>query len=78
MLLGIPNYGKNMDIDILNFVIQFAKSHIYDCKKKEMPIELYNFQVYLKPHMVIQEYRCNVYNKTEEFESKWALLADSL
>ena len=78
ILLGIPNYGKNKDIDILNFVILFAKSYIYDCKKKEMPIELYNFQVKLKTHMVIQEYRCKVYNKTEEFESKWAFLPDSL
>ena len=78
ILLGIPNFGKNNDIDILNFVILFAKSYIYDCKKKEMPIDLYNFQVKLKTHMVIQEYRCKVYNKTEEFESKWALLADSL
>ena len=74
----IPNYCKNKDIDILNFVILFAKSYIYDCKKKEMPIDLYNFQVKLKSHMVTQEYRCKVYNKIEEFESKWALLADSL
>ena len=34
ILLGIPNYGKNNDIDILNFVILFAKPYIYDCKKK--------------------------------------------
>ena len=78
ILLGIPNYGKNKDIDILNFVILFGKSYIYDCKKKEMPIDLYNFQVKLKTHMVIQEYRCKVYNKTEEFESKWTLFADGL
>ena len=78
ILLGIPIYGKNKDLDILNFVILFAKSYIYDCKKKEMPIDLYNFQVKLKTHMVIQEYRCKVYNKTEEFESKWVLFADSL
>ena len=72
ILLGIPNYGKNKDIDILNFVILFAKSYIYDCKKNEMVIDLYNF------HMVIQEHICKVYNKTEEFESMWASLADSL
>ena len=68
VLLGITNYCKNKDIDILNFVILFAKSYIYDCKKKEMPIDLYNFQVKLKTHMVIQEYRCKVYNKTEELK----------
>ena len=45
VLLGIPNYCKNKDIDMLNFVILFAKSYIYDCKKREMPIDLYNFQV---------------------------------
>ena len=43
-----------------------------------MSIDLVNFQVKLKTHMVIQEYIWKVYNKTEEFESKWALLADSL
>ena len=41
-----------------------------------MPIDLYNLQVKLKTHMVIQEYRRKVYNKTEAFESKWALPAD--
>ena len=51
---------------------------VHDCKKNEMPINLYSFQVKLKTRMVIQDYRCKVYNKTEAFESKWALLADSL
>ena len=51
---------------------------MYDCKKKVMPIDLYNFQVKLKTHMVIQEYWCKVCNKAEQFESMWALLADSV
>jgi len=32
ILLGIPNYTKNCEIDILNFVILFAKNFIYNCK----------------------------------------------
>ena len=39
ILLGIPNYGKNKDIDILNFVISFAKSYIYSSKGDEMAID---------------------------------------
>ena len=68
ILLGIPNYGKHEGIDILNFVILFAKSYIYDCKKNQTPIDLYNFQVKLKTHMVIQEYRCKVNNKQKSLK----------
>ena len=44
------------DIDTLNFVRLFVKSYIYACKKNELLIDLYNFQVKLKTHMVMQEY----------------------
>ena len=47
ILLGIPNHGKNKAIDILNFVILFAKSYIYNSKKDEMAIDLYTFLVKL-------------------------------
>ena len=43
-----------------------------------MSLDLYNFQVELKRHMAIPEYICKVYNKTEEFQSMRALLADSV
>ena len=45
ILLGIPNHGKNIDIDILNYVILFAKSYIHNSKKDEMAIDLYTFLV---------------------------------
>ena len=75
---NIPNYGKNKDIDILNFVILFAKSYIYNSKRDEMAIDLYTFLVKLKTRMVIKEYRCNIYDKHVEIETMWARLADSV
>ena len=48
ILLGIPNYGKHKDIDILNAVILFAKSYIYSSKRDEMAIDFYTFLVKLK------------------------------
>ena len=78
ILLGIPNYGKNKDIDILNFVILCAKSYIYSSKRDEMAIDFYTFLVKLKTRMVIEEYRCNIYDKQVEIETMWARLADSV
>ena len=63
VLLGIPNYAKNKDSDILNFVILFAKSYIYSSKRDEMAIDFYTFLVKLKTRMVTQEYRCNIFDK---------------
>ena len=78
ILLGIPNHGKHIDITNLNFVILFAKNHIYNCKKNSMPVDFYSFQVKLKSRMLIEEYRSKMYNRTLEFEEKWSVLADSL
>ena len=78
ILLGIRNPGKNKDIDILNFVILFAKSYIYSSKRDEMAIDFYTFLVKLKTRMVIEEYRCNVYDKHVEIVTMWERLADSV
>ena len=78
ILLGIPNYDKSKDIYILNFVILFAKSYMYNSKRDEMAIDLYTFLVKLKTRMIIEEYRCNIYDKHVEIETVWACLADSV
>ena len=78
ILLGIPNYDKNTDINILNFIILFAKNFIYSCKKTNNNVDFYGFQVKLKTHLEIEEYRCKIYNKIREFNSKWALIAEIL
>ena len=78
ILLGIPNYDKNKDIDILNFVILFAKSYIYRSKTDEIAIDFDTFLVKLKTRMVIEEYRCNICHKHVEIETMWARLADSV
>ena len=78
ILLGIPNFDRNVDIDILNFVILYAKYFIYTCKKFNVSIDLYKFLVKLKTRIVIEEYRCKMYNKIQEFENKWSRLADIL
>ena len=36
------------------------------------------FQVKLKTRMVVEEYRCNMFNKQEEFQTKWSMLSVSL
>ena len=46
--------------------------------KNAIPIDLYSFQVKLKTRMVVEEYRCNMFNKQEEFQNKWSMLSDSL
>ena len=66
ILLGIPNPSDSTDIDILNFLILFPKLYIYSCKTNSILIDLYNFKVKLKTLMVVEENRCNMYNKTEE------------
>ena len=43
-----------------------------------MAIDLYTFLVKLKTLMVIEEYRCNIYNQHVEIETMWAHLADSV
>ena len=78
ILLGIPNYSNSTEIDILNFVILYAKFYIYSCKRNAIPIDLYSFQVKLKTRMVVEEYRCHMFNKQEEFQTKWSMLSDSL
>ena len=73
ILLGIPNFDKNVEIDILNFVILFAKFFIHNCKKYNAPIALYPFLVKLKTYVTVQEYKCKIYNNAlQEFERKWS------
>ena len=77
ILLGIPNHSNSTEIDILNFVILYAKFYIYSCKRNTIPIDLYSFQVKLNTQMVVEEYRCNIFNKQEEFKTNgpWIVLA---
>ena len=43
-----------------------------------MAIDFYTFLVKLKTLMVIEEYRCNIYDKHVEIVTMWARLADSV
>ena len=43
-----------------------------------MAIDLHTFLVKSKTRMVIEEYRCNIYDKHVEIETMWARLADSV
>ena len=56
-LLGIPNYDSNNNVTNLNFVILFAKSYIYTCKKNGIPIDFYKLQVNIKTRMIVEEFR---------------------
>ena len=42
---------------------------IYSSKRDEMAIDFYTFLVKLKTRMVIEEYRCNIYDKHVEIET---------
>ena len=44
----------------------------------KLAIDLYSFLVKLKTRMVIEEYRCNIYDKQVAIETMWARLADSI
>ena len=59
ILLGIRNQSDSAEVDILNFVILYAKFYIYNCKRNAIPINLYSFQVKLKTWMVVEEYKSN-------------------
>ena len=78
ILLGIPNYDKEVHIKILNFVLLFAKYFVYSCKQTDRPIDFFQFLVKLKTRMVYEEYRCKMYNKTNEFKMKWSLIYNIL
>ena len=80
MLLGIPNYDNSNDVMILNFVILFTKyyMYIYNCKKNGVPVDFFRFLVKLKSHLIIEEYRHIMYNRSLEFATKWSILSDSL
>ena len=43
-----------------------------------MAIDFYTFLVKLKTRMVIEECRCNIYDKHVEIVTMWARLADSV
>ena len=43
-----------------------------------MSTDLYTFLVKLKTRLVIEEYRCNIYDKHKEIETMWACIADSV
>ena len=43
-----------------------------------MAIDFYTFLVKLQTRMVIEEYRCNIYDKHVEIGTLWARLADSV
>ena len=78
ILLGIPNYDDNLEINILNFVILYGKYYIKACKNKEKPIEFYEYQVQLKERMLIEERIHFLNHKEIVFQNKWCKLLDSL
>ena len=44
ILFGTPYYGKNRDIDILNFVILIAKSYIYNSMRDEPNLSAFMYK----------------------------------
>ena len=64
VLIGISNYETTNDITSMNFVILFDENCIYTCSKNGMQRDCYNLQVQLKAHMITEEVRYSMCNKS--------------
>lgn len=78
ILLGIPNFTKNKQINVLNFVILFAKYFIRSCKFSNINVTLNQFINKLKDRMIIEKYIYILSDKIECFESTWQELYNAL
>ena len=80
VVLGIPNYNENTEIDILNYLILFAKKHISKCKQSSTNIFFYTYQVALKERLLIEKYILQLPGNTtgDKNKEKWDSIIDML
>ena len=78
ILLGIPNYTKQNEIDILNFIILFAKMFIKTCKNENKRIDFYDFQLRLKQRMIVEKQIMISDGKSDLYNEKWKDLDENL
>ena len=78
ILLGIPNYANQNEIDILNFIILFAKMFIKTCKNENKTIDFYDFQLRLKQRMIIEKQIMLSDGKSDIYDKKWKDLDENL
>ena len=78
ILLGTPNQNNDACINILNFVILFAKHYILRCRKTNKPIDLYTYQVMLKNRMEVEKYIYCSENRANDFNVKWSILTENI
>ena len=78
ILLGLPNYNRDVYIDILNFVILYGKYYIKICRQNVKNIDLYRFLVMLKERMYVEKYIYHCQNKNDVFDKRWSILLNKL
>ena len=71
IIFGILNPFNCDNIDILNYCILFAKQFIYNCKKDEKRICLYEFLVKLKNRIEVLHTIAIMQDKQRIFRNKW-------
>ena len=78
IIFRIPNFGNNNELNVLNFVILFAKFFIKQCKLNKNHVNFPAFINKLKERMATERY-IHVLNDTLiEFATKWETFFDSL
>ena len=78
ILLGIPNYDSNSDLNVLNFVILFAKSFIKKHRIYGKMFDFYQFQIELKKRVLIEKQILLSNGLLEQFEKRCETLLNSL
>ena len=71
IIFGILNPFNDDNIDVLNHCILFAKQYIYQCKRDEQHICVFEFLVRLKNRIDILCTVSMLQNKHEKFLKKW-------
>ena len=78
ILFGIPNYLKNLELDVFNFIILYAKMYIKQCKENKKATEFYEFQIDLKERILIEQQILYSNGKKNLFDQKWNKLLENL
>ena len=72
VLFGISNVNQDPHIDVLNYLILFAKHYIAECKRLKNELFFYEYQVKLKNRIDIERFIYDIYyDKKELFCEKW-------
>ena len=78
LLFGIPNENEEVFVNQYNFVILHAKYYIYYNKKRQKPLDLYEFLLSIKHELILKKTVCQMHNKMHIFDKTWGELYANL